>query len=248
MHGNRSLSMWDPYYLACLTFKHWMTSTWGNVFCCFFLGYLGKPHIDIRPDLSYLLSPHSFRITHTGLPLSVCVCRWATVSDAVCEDGCASTFDFQEGGKVPVNTLTRLTSASQTPHTFHEHTERKSSPNEDTLRARDIISAAVTAWVSDVGGMMSQNISAHLSPLLLSSKWASSVSLTKISLERSLMYTQVLLKCESLFPCQLPATVKYTPWSSRLIRVQKEILQTCDVLKTCGVIWRQHEFANFIYF
>lgn len=137
----------------------------------------------------------------------------------LCVDGCASVFDCQERGKVPVKTLTRLVSASQAPHTFHDHTEWKSRPSGRLVRVRAsndliIISIAVTARVSAVGGMMSHNVSAHLSPLPLSSKWASNVKCDfyqNKSSERSSMYTQVLLKCESLFPCQLPVTVKYTP-------------------------------------
>lgn len=80
------------------------------------------------------------------------------------------------------NTDPTRVSASQTPHAFHR-CEWKRRPSERLVLAHYIItSTALTARVSAVGEMMSLNFSAHLSPLPLSSKWASSASFTKISL------------------------------------------------------------------
>lgn len=213
-----------------------MTPSWGYVF----LGYLGKPHRDTDliwatcypPTPSAQLTQDFPWVCVDGQLCQLCVC--------VCVAGW-SVFDCMKGGRE--GRVGGLGTGGGSPS---ENTDPTRSCVPDTPRfplsrrteKQTIRAPGACVWYhhidcSDGTGFCRgwDDVTKHQRPPLATSTFLKvgfeCEFYRKKSSERSSMYTRVLLKCESLFPCQLPATVKYTPWSSRLIRVQKEILQAC---------------------
>lgn len=222
MHGHVSMRS----FLFHLIILQMLNMKWPQLGVMFFLGYLGKPHWDTDLIWATRYPPRLPRKTHRTSPM----CVWN-----MCVDGQLCQMDMQAcssawsaGGK------------SQWKHWPDSCLCVPDTPRFPSLRMEK-----ETIWASGACALYHHidcsdgtgfcrgwdDVTELQRPPLATSTFLKVGFECEFYQNKSQNVPQcthkALLKCESLFPCQLPATVKCAPWSSRLIRVQKEILQSC---------------------